>query len=104
MEAVDDTGRGYIKTEIKHQDELFDIIDNHIEEYRGKKLKQVLVDLGIKDTVNLVDTRTLQLIQLYSFYSSNTTPVPDFWDTQVWFDIVTLNEEIKGMKSKWQIM
>ena len=100
LEAHDETGRGYIRKEIKHQDELFDIIDDHIENNRGKKLQQVLLDLGIKDPINLIDDRTLKLLQLYNFYSSNTTPVPKFWDTQVWFDVVTLNEELKG--AKWQ--
>ena len=95
FDTVDETGRQYNKIEIKHQDQLFDMIENHIEDNKGKKFPQVLADLGIKDTVNVVDNRTLALLQLYKFFSHSSTGTPDFWDTQIWYDVVTISEEYK---------
>lgn len=95
-------GRQYDHVTIKNQDELFDIVDDHISNNKGKKFKQVLVDLGIKDnTINLVDERTLRLMQLYKFYNNPSTPTPDFWDTQVWYDTVTIHEELKPRGANW---
>lgn len=95
LQKHSEDGRSYVDTQIEHEDELFEYIEQQIENNKGKNLKQVLVDSGIKHTINLVDDRTLQLLHLYKFYSNSSTPQAPFWDTQVWYDVVTMCELAK---------
>lgn len=45
-------------------------------------------ELGIVNPIMLIDKRTIELIEEYSYYSSKaTSPAP--YDNKVWFDVVT---------------
>ena len=50
-------------------DELIEFITEFMEDpyNEGKKLKQICIETGIEG-MNLLDNRTMQLLELYSFY------------------------------------
>ena len=55
----------------------------------GKKLKQICYELGLDDTANLLDERTIQLMQLYEFYKS----APHLIEKTIFMDtVVILNQ------------
>lgn len=58
---------------IKDQDELIRVVTQELESpfNEGKKMSQVCLELGLKDTVNLIDERTVQLYELYEAYKNS---------------------------------
>lgn len=47
---------------------------------------EIIKECGIKDTVNLIDDRTAQLIRLYEYYKNN----PSQLDYGIFFDTVII--------------
>lgn len=76
----------------------FDTLDNLIEHVskllddpinKDKKLSQILEELGLSDTMTLLDDRTEQLLDLYSYFSSPATPSAPF-RSKIWYDTVII--------------
>jgi len=69
---------------VENLDELIEVVSEQLEDgfNEGKKLSQICLELGIKDTVNLLDERTLQLIELQEHYAN----APHMIDNMIFFD------------------
>ncbi|MFA5773001.1 MAG: hypothetical protein WC974_09750 [Thermoplasmata archaeon] len=69
---------------INSLDELLDLVSEELEDgfNEGKKLSQICLELGIKDTMNLLDERTVQLIELQEHYVN----APHMIDNMIFFD------------------
>ena len=82
------------KAIINNENELFEIIEKGLADpYNSKKkLWQVMWELGIKDTVQITDHRTMQIIENYKFYKSNPRMA---FDNEVWFQSVILLQSIE---------
>lgn len=65
-----------------------------IEENKGKKLKQILEEIGLVDTMTLTDERTMQLINMFKYYSSPATPPAPF-NSKIWFDTILILQSLQ---------
>lgn len=85
----------YKRRKISNEKELHKIVDEYLSDaiHKKKELKVSLGELGI-EPIMLLDERTLKLLELYDYYSSNATPPAPF-DNQVWFDTVSLMERLR---------
>jgi ribosomal protein S17E len=65
-------GKGRERIIAKTRDELIELVTSELtdEFSEGKKLEQICLELGLHDTVNLIDERTSQLMELYEGYKN----------------------------------
>ena len=82
-------GMTYSYITIYDQDEFISFIDNYTKE-TGHKLKQVLEDCMIDDTVNLIDERIANIYEHYQFYKY----APHMIDNYPWFRSVNILNQI----------
>jgi len=79
---------GYKPLKVKSRDELIEILSGELENEINskKKLVQICEELGLYDTINLFDYRTMQLYELYNFYKYS----PHTIDSVIFFDAVNI--------------
>jgi len=67
---------------INDEDELWHLIDEAISEPSSEKktIKQIMIEIGLRDTVNLLDIRTGQLLQYYDAFKN----VPTVLNNEIW--------------------
>ena len=79
----------YKYTTIDGQDEFILFIDDYMKR-TGHKLKQILEDCMIDDTVNLIDERAMDIYEHYQFYKY----APHLIDNYPWFRSVNILNQI----------
>ena len=73
---------------IKDRDELIQVITDELNDglNEQKKLEQICLEVGLHDTINLIDERTLQLMELYEGYKN----APHLIDKKIFLEIVMI--------------
>lgn len=76
------------KIEVKDQDDLIDLISKECnEEFNAKKkLLQICEELGLQDTIMIMDYRTKQLVELHQYYKYS----PHLVNVSIFQDAVTI--------------
>ena len=72
-------------------DQLIEIISKEMADgfSKDKKLSQICEEVGLFDTLTLLDEQTAYLMAEYNYYSNSATP-PAPYDDDVWFDTVSI--------------
>lgn len=89
-------GLSYKESVIATQDELVEILDEESNKEYNKEasLRDILDNIGLQSTHLIADERTMQLIDLYTYYASNSTPSAPF-ASQIWYDTVVILEALQ---------
>ena len=93
-------GRAFVEKEFNNKDELIDFVyarSKEDETEKEKKLDQICLEIGLHDTVNLIDQRSISLVKIYKYYNSNTTPSATY-NYKIWFDTVLICEQFFNKK------
>lgn len=77
---------GYKSLVINTREDLIDIIVKELEKPEEKKLSDVCDNLGLYDTINIFDRRTIQLWELYQTYKY----APHLIDNMIFQDAVLI--------------
>lgn len=74
--ASDDYGRN-VQLVINNETELWELIEDALKDQSNEKkqIKQILFELGIRDTVQLLDYRTNQILEWYETFKHNPTVI-----------------------------
>ena len=93
-----ETIQGFNKVSVTFDtlEDLIEQIDTEVksEINKDKKLSQICEELGLWDTITLLDARTTDLLTMYNYYSSNATPPAPF-DSQIWLETVILMDKLQ---------
>lgn len=78
---------------VNNSDELLNILDNAVEKNTDskKKIKQIITELGIEDTLSMFDERTLDILKNYLYWIKAPHMA---YDNEVWFDSVIILNSI----------
>lgn len=81
MLSSDKYGRN-VEITINDETDLWKVIDKAISEPSSEKktIKQIIYEAGIRDTINLLDIRTAQILEWYEAFKYNPTVLNnDLW-------------------------
>jgi hypothetical protein len=76
---------------VNSQEELMEVVESELEDEfnQEKKLHQICFEIGLNNTVNLLDQRTIQLCELYEGYKN----APHLIDKKIFLEtVVILNQ------------
>jgi hypothetical protein len=94
LKAMD--GLKYKTIEIKDIDELTEIINGELEndEQHKKKLTEICDNIGLYDTIILMDFRTKQLFELFQTYKF----APHLIDVSIFQDVVIILNQFENVR------
>lgn len=72
------------ETVFENDKELVDFVYEKIIKDKEKKLKIIFEEIGLSDTMTIIDFRTKQMLEAYKFYRNN--PHDAFPNNSVWYE------------------
>lgn len=95
LEIYPVNGMSRVKTIVDNDNDLMNIIDGIAsdETSKKKKLKEILFEAGIEDTMQVIDERTLKVYDEYCYHEKNPANV---YDDEIWrFAVQVFNEAFR---------